>query len=70
MIASNVDMRLYRFRRSTHHPDSVPAGGQATRHAWLKVLSLSAARNPAPRGSWMFRILSRRPPLNERLPVG
>ena len=71
MIASNTDMRLSRSRGRAHWSATAAAtpSGEATWHAWLKVLSLSAARNPAPRGSWMFRTLSHRPPLSERLPA-
>jgi hypothetical protein len=69
MITSTVGMRLSRPRRTTFQTNSFAPSGEATWHAWLKVLSLSAARNPAPRGSWMFRTLSHRPPLSERLPA-
>lgn len=69
MIQSNGKMRHARVKRPLFQDTVAAPSGEATWHAWLKVLSLSAARNPAPRGSWMFRTLSHRPPLSERLPT-
>jgi hypothetical protein len=69
MIQSNAGMRHARVKRPPVQGIVADPSGEATWHAWLKVLSLSAPRNPAPRGSWMFRTLSHRPPLSERLPA-
>lgn len=68
MIQSNAGMRHARIKRTPVHGIATDPAA-VTWHAWLKVLSLSAPRNPAPRGSWMFRTLSHRPPLSERLPA-